>query len=228
MRRQPATREEELRAAIESADLRARDYRIYCALFKRAQWKTAEILGTFQPKSLDELAGWSRMSTANLKRGLAHLELHGWVSRERWLTLGRGHSTRYVLSLGRDCDCHRTSDRSTDGNEPSAGSKHEANGKHFASAEVAHHPQDASQEVAQDEPFSDQEVAQKCAGKWLTPDDESAGQRPVPRKSVSKRGNGREGEPEPAGVAVWDLPRPAPDESWKSWPQGSIGEALNR
>jgi hypothetical protein len=100
----PANREHELRAAIRAARLPARDFRIYDALFTRAQWKTAVIESKFQPRSLIELADWARMSLSNVKRGLNHLEYHGWVERRRWKTPGRGHRTRYFLAVGRDCE----------------------------------------------------------------------------------------------------------------------------
>jgi hypothetical protein len=89
--RQPATRELELKAAIEKADLPARDYRVYRALLERAEWKSAKILDRFQPRSLN------------------HLQRHGWLVRHRHFSDngigGRGHPTTYQLEHGRGCDC---------------------------------------------------------------------------------------------------------------------------
>jgi hypothetical protein len=77
---------------------------------------------------------------------------------------------------------------------------------------------------AQDEPVSPAKGAQKCPIKGLKSEDISAGQPPVSAKSVREE----EGVERRADfVPVWTLPRPAPDESWKSWPAGSIGEEAN-
>lgn len=43
-------------------------------------------------------------------------------------------------------------------------------------------------------------------------------------KGVRDRGNEEEGR---TFVPVWMLPRPAPDESWKAWPVGTIGYEVN-
>src|ERR1700746_483503 len=103
------TREAELKAAIVDADMPPRDFKVLMVLMKRAAWVTAEIKPQFQPRSLRELAAWCRMSEANVKRALSHLQRHGWVVRHRHLTDkgigGRGHPTRYQLDHGRDCDC---------------------------------------------------------------------------------------------------------------------------
>lgn len=78
---------------------------------------------------------------------------------------------------------------------------------------------------AQDEPVSRAKGAQKCPIKGLKSEDITAGQTPVSAKSVREE----EGVERRTGfVPVWALPRPAPDESWKSWPAGSIGEEMNR
>jgi predicted transcriptional regulator len=109
VKRQPATREEELKAAIEAAGLPARDYRVYYALLKRAEWKTAVIRDQFQPRSLADLARLAHMSEANVKRSLNHLQRHGWLLRHRHFSDrgigGRGHATSYQLENGKDCDC---------------------------------------------------------------------------------------------------------------------------
>ena len=98
----PLTREQELREAIEKARIPAREYRIYRALFARAEWKSAVIKRQFQPRSLAELAGLAHMSKASVAAGLNHLQRHGWVVRHRHVTAagigGRGHGTRYELA----------------------------------------------------------------------------------------------------------------------------------
>ena len=100
------TREQELSAAIETAVLPSRDYRIFSALLRqRAEWKTAAIAARFQPRGLAELAALAKMSKATLCRGLEHLASHGWIARERAATRGRGHRTTYQLNAGMDCDC---------------------------------------------------------------------------------------------------------------------------
>jgi hypothetical protein len=101
------SRETELRAAIDKADLPPRDFKIYMVLFRRAEWHTAEIDPKFQPRSLTELARWSTMPRSVLAAGLNHLEHHNWIERNRWRTPGRGHTTRYKLTVGTDCDCHQ-------------------------------------------------------------------------------------------------------------------------
>jgi hypothetical protein len=103
------TRESELKAAIIDADLPPRDLKVFMVLMKRATWVTAKIRDEFQPRSLEELARWAHMSTANVKRSLSHLQRHGWVERYRHVTDkgigGRGHPTHYQLGRGHDCDC---------------------------------------------------------------------------------------------------------------------------
>jgi hypothetical protein len=100
----PLTRERELRKAVRQARLPPRDFKIFTVLLDRADFKTAEIPGRFQPKSLDALAGLCEMSMATLCRGLAHLEAEGWLKRGRSAG-GRGCPTWYTLTLGGRCYC---------------------------------------------------------------------------------------------------------------------------
>jgi hypothetical protein len=171
------TREQELRAAISKAFLPPRDYRIFMALFDRAEWGTAAIRDRFQPRSLKELAEWSRMSLANVKRGVGHLGRHGWIERHRHVSEngigGRGHPTRYVLSNGQDCDC----------------------------------------KPAQSEPVSSRKAAQIEPRNRLRTCDVSAGQPPVPAKSVRDEGRVGEGSPKAeyqGGPVPWVPAPPSP------------------
>lgn len=175
------TREQQLADAIDKADLPARDYRIYRALFKRAAWKTAEIRERWQPRSLQELAVLAHMSKSNVCYGLDHLELHGWVIRHRHTKPGRGYNTAYSLTIGRDCDCRKASKPRT---------------------------------------HTDGEVSKDWTAKCPKADGIAAGQRPVSAKRVRE-------EEERERTVVRD-PWPgashqSPDESWKSWPAGSVG-----
>lgn len=102
---QPPTREKQLNDAIEKARLPPRDYRVYRALFRRAEWGSAVIKAEWQPKSLKRIAADSQLSVATVCRSLAHLESHGWVARERSQRRGRGYATAYQLLAGQDCDC---------------------------------------------------------------------------------------------------------------------------
>lgn len=208
------TRETELKAAVLDADIPTRDLKLYMVLMKRAQWNTAKILDQFQPRSLEELAAWARMSKANVARSLNHLQRHGWVQRYRHLTDrgigGRGHPTHYQLDRGRDCDCKAKAKQAAStllpGQDSPKGEPDPAKG-------------------SQDEPVYGGKASQKCAIKGLKSDQISAGQALVSAKSVRDEGEVERGR---AFTPVWDLPRPAPDESWKSWPAGSIGEWENR
>jgi hypothetical protein len=192
----PLTREQELRATIEKAQLPARDYRIYMALFARAEWVTAKILDRFQPRSLDELAAWSRMSRSNVAGGLNHLTRHGWLLRHRNITAkgigGRGHGTKYELVVGKDCDCSKAS---------------------------------RSKTVPADKPSRNREInrPETC--------DVSAGQGPVPAKSVRDEGEVEKRAPEvrvlaEPGQSTNGSVRTPPD--WSRWPAGEIGEWENR
>jgi hypothetical protein len=106
MTKPPADREHELRTAIEQARLPGRDYRIFMALFARAEWKTAVLRDRYQPRSLDELAAWCGSSHNTVTRGLADLTLHGWITRTPRKSPGRqGAAISYQLQHGHDCDC---------------------------------------------------------------------------------------------------------------------------
>lgn len=100
----PVLTDKQLRDAIEKADVPPRDYRIFGALVYRADWSTGVIPQQFQPRSLEALAKVTRMSRASVATGLAHLESHGWLVRERQQP-GRGYATRYALRIGLDCGC---------------------------------------------------------------------------------------------------------------------------
>lgn len=103
------TREQELWAAIIGADITPSDFRLYVTLLKLADFRTADIPGKFQPRSLVKLAEKCHLSLAGTKRSVAHLQRHGWLERHRNITSngigGRGHPTAYKLLAGRDCDC---------------------------------------------------------------------------------------------------------------------------
>lgn len=107
--RAPATREQELLAAIYEAEITPSDFRVFMTLLRAADFGTAEIPDRFQPRSLVKLAEKCHISLAGLKRSVSHLQQHGWLERHRNLTSsgvgGRGHPTRYVLLVGKDCDC---------------------------------------------------------------------------------------------------------------------------
>jgi DNA-binding MarR family transcriptional regulator len=196
--RQPATREQELRDAIEKADLPARDYRVYRALSARAEWKSVVIRDKFQPRSLAELAAWSRMSRANVARALNHLQRHGWLQRHRHFSDkgigGRGHATRYQLEHGKDCDCLPAVSR-------------------------------AAPKESQPEPLSADKESQAELGKGLRTCHVTAGQAPGSAKSVRDeeevvtRTDFR-------GAADEEQMRRI-RESWKLWPPGSEGEWAN-
>ena len=108
-----ADREHELRTAIEQARLPGRDYRIFMALFTRAEWKTAVIPNRFQPRSAAELAQWCGLSQATTLRGLTGLEHHGWIQRTRTPGGGRGHGTTYQPTAGRDYPASTRSEPAT-------------------------------------------------------------------------------------------------------------------
>ena len=103
------TREQELEAAIMSADVTPSDFRVYRYLLYIADHGTAVIPPRFQPKSLVKLAEATHISLAGVKRSISHLQRHGWLERARHITDkgigGRSHPTYYKLNLGRDCDC---------------------------------------------------------------------------------------------------------------------------
>lgn len=98
---QAVTRYDELRKALEEADICDRDYRILAALLYRADWTTGEIPDRFQPKGLAQLARWAHMSRAKLCRGLDNAEQLGWLKRGRYHRAGRGQFTTYQVTAGR-------------------------------------------------------------------------------------------------------------------------------
>lgn len=107
------TREMELKAAILAAKLTSSDFRVYMTLLSIAEFKTAEIPDKFQPRSLVKLAEKCRVSYRTLCYSLSHLQMHGWLERDRDISEngtigGRGHATRYGLLLGQDCDCKQS------------------------------------------------------------------------------------------------------------------------
>ena len=103
------TREQELKAAIDKADVTPSDFRIFVTLLWLSDFGTAEIPDRFQPRSLVKLAEHCHISLAGTKRSISHLQRHGWIERHRNVTEagigGRGHGTRYKLLVGHDCDC---------------------------------------------------------------------------------------------------------------------------
>ena len=184
------SREQELRDAIDKARLPARDYRIYMALFRRAQWGTMEIRDRWQPRSLAELAALANMPAATLKRGLAHLEQHGWITRDRHpiasgASGGRGHRTRYALEAGTGCDCQPAQ-------RPAPLTDAERARAYRTRRKVAHASvTEAGEKVAQSGVTQQPKAAQNDVTKRLTSRDEPAGQPPVPAKSVRDEGEGR-------------------------------------
>jgi len=197
----PMTREAELKAAIVDANLPPRDFKVFMVLMKKATWVTAEIKPQFQPRRLGELAAWCRMSEANVKRALNHLERHGWVVRHRHVTRkgtgGRSRPTSYQLEHGRDCDCPKRA-------------------------------QDEPDKGVQDEPVSGHKGAQDEPRKGLKRGEETAVQTPVPAKSVRDEEELEADRPVvavPRSAAEEDRrDRPVYDEEW---PPGTNGAAAN-
>jgi hypothetical protein len=182
----PLTREQELEKAIEAARLPPREYRIYRALFKRAEWNTATIKKQFQPWNEAELAGDSKMSLASVKRGLAHLERHGWITRVPRRKPGRkGPAVSFILLSGSDCDC-----------QP------ERPGP-VSDAERARRYR-ARKKEAQSDVTEGLKEAQKCVTLRLASRDENAGHTPNGSKSVREGG---EGEKRAALTATEVVPR---------------------
>jgi hypothetical protein len=95
---------------MEAARMTARDYRIFGAFLKRANFDDGEIPEKFQFRSLEKLTAACFMSRTAVADGLNHLEQHGWVERRR-MAPGRGRSTFYVLGFGVDCNCPDPSKR---------------------------------------------------------------------------------------------------------------------
>lgn len=218
------TREQELSQAIEKASVPASDYRLYSALLHRADWKTAVIPVRFQPRSLVELADLSKLSVATVKRTLGHLQRHGWILRDRHLTDkgigGRGHPTRYRLDLGADCDC--VPDRP----EPLNGA--ERTRRWRERKKVAHTVVTHDGKAAQIDVTTGEKLAQFDVTKRLSDSHTTAGQPTFCAEEGRDEGEGeREGENWPDPDRAWMDSRTFP-ESWSTWPQGTIGAAMNR
>jgi hypothetical protein len=195
------TREQQLGDAIELAQIPARDYRIYRALLKRARWKSAEILDQYQPRSLEELAALSKMSRSNVALGLNHLQRHGWLLRFRYID-GKGIGGR-----GHGTKYQPDLGRDCDCPKPSKGDRSKA-----SKPRTVPEPK-PSKNRALNRP----EVA-----------DITAGQTPVPAKSVREEEEVEEGEQEASPVEWLSKNEVVYPASWKNWPAGSIGEEMNR
>lgn len=100
------SREWQLRCAIHRAKgLTTSDRWVYDTLLWMSNWSTSYLPPEFQPKGVAALATITMsVSERQVNYSLSHLELHGWVVRDR-KPLGRGHTTRYAVELGKDCDC---------------------------------------------------------------------------------------------------------------------------
>lgn len=98
-------------AIVAATGLTLADRWVFTVLLTTADWGTAFLPDRFQPGSLIKLAEKCQVSKATVKRSVGHLQRHGWLERHRNLTDngigGRGHPTRYVLNLGRSCDCSK-------------------------------------------------------------------------------------------------------------------------
>lgn len=75
-------------------------FRVFFTLLDRADFGTATLRDSWQPRSLADLARWSQVSVATVKRALAELEGREWIVRQRDGQTGRGHRTTYALTLG--------------------------------------------------------------------------------------------------------------------------------
>ena len=100
------SREQELRKAVKQARLLPRDFRTFVHLLDKADWQTAIIPDSYQPRSTRILAGECETSLHTMMRSLAHLESHGWLARTRDAS-GRGYRTTYALLLGSVCECQK-------------------------------------------------------------------------------------------------------------------------
>ena len=100
------SREWQLRCAIHRAKgLSTADRWLYDTLLWMSNWSTSILPTEFQPKSVAALAAATEsVSVRQANYSLNHLELHGWVKRER-KSLGRGRNTFYTVELGTDCEC---------------------------------------------------------------------------------------------------------------------------
>lgn len=189
----PPTREAQLRDAIEEARIPPRDYRVYRALFHRATYNSAVIEPRFQPKSIKRIASDTNCSEATVKRALAHLESHGWITRVRRETPGRGYRTNYVLLIGTDCDC--TPERPEAKSDAERARLYRARKKlRTESTEPAHTlvtDEPAQIPVTESSSNCRDEVARIDVTKRLASRDEPAGQTAFSGKSVRWRGEGK-------------------------------------
>ena len=221
------TREQELKKAIEQADLPPRDYRILCALLARAKWKSAEIEERYQPRGLAELAAWCRMSKRNLCYGLDSLEAAGWIERARFARPGRGHFTAYQLSIGTPIANGSVTDRTCDWPEVAKPAQAASpDPSPMGSANPSGPPRSVSQgdisgpdEVCKPWTLYGQEVSKKVPVKCPDHLDVSAGQRPVCAKSVSDEEEVVRTYPEKEserseGRALTEVPRLPADSFW--------------
>ena len=219
------TREQELSQAIEKASVPASDYRVYQALLNRADWKTAAIPVRFQPRSLEELAGLSKLSVATVKRTLSHLQRHGWIQRHRYITDkgigGRGHPTRYRLDLGADCDCVSGRPEPLNGAERTRRWRER---KKAAQGSVTPAPGKG----AQIDVTTGEKLAQFDVTKGLSDSHTTAGQPVFCAEEGRGEGEGkREGKNWPDPDRAWLDSQTFP-ESWSAWPPGTIGAEMNR
>lgn len=213
------TREQELENAIDKAVLPPRDYRIYRALFKRAEWKTGVISARWQPRSLRDIARDTRLSVATICRALNHLESHGWIARHR-AKPGRGHATVYELLAGMDCDCLKEQpEPMTDAERMRRCRRRKKDHTTDRSPIDKATPEKASQiDVTQPGKASQIDVT-----KRLNARNEGAGQRPFPAKEGRSEGRRERG-------VVWT--DALLDSQWPEhmalWPEGTIGAEMNR
>jgi hypothetical protein len=204
------TREQQLAHAIDKADLPPRDYRIYRALFKRADWKTGVIPARWQPRSLRDIATDTHLGVATICRSLNHLESHGWITRHR-TTPGRGHATTYELLTGMDCDCI------TGRPEPMTGSQRT---QLWRARKKASHPSVTQPEKAsQIDVTTGEKASQIDVTKRLNTRHTIAGQTPNHAKEGVER-EVVEGE-------SFQAPVTDPAANWETWETGSTGAAVN-
>ena len=208
------TREQELEKAIDRAVLPPRDYRIYRALFKRADWKTGMIPARWQPRSLRDIARDAHLDKATVCRGLNHLESHGWVARRR-VVPGRGHATVYELMAGMDCDCFKERPEPVTDAERMRWYRRRKK-------------ESTTKEASQIDVTQPNEASQIDVTKRRSERNEVAGQGPFPAKRDATRGKGkRDMKSWPDPDREWMTAHTFP-ESMGSWPEGTIGAAMNR
>jgi DNA-binding MarR family transcriptional regulator len=182
------TRKRQLEAAIETADLAARDYRVWRELFRRVDWTSddALIADRWQPKSVDELADRCRMSRASVKRALRNLDDLGWIVRSQEKR-GRGYAVHYQLDIGRDQPARPKAEPTGDAERARRYRARKKGGQPAVTQESSKGGQIA---VTQDE-----ETGQECVTKGFTSRDATAGQEPDLRKET-RQGGRKEGRKE--------------------------------